>query len=295
MPEPAVVHDSGNDRFLLVGGGYEFPGTTSTMETWSYSPERGYRPIPTPTRPPTRDARFGICKHLGSGLVVMFGDQTFGTAFQDARTWVFDGRDWTGSVLNPSPAPFHQFQMAYDSVRDRVLTHGLEGGGFWSWTPSGWTQLPGLPSNPVSGSSRSIAAGIVAVLWEPVGGVHEFHPSTGWVTVPSGAGTSECSVRIPAGVRVRTRVRWSDPCWRHRRYCRVDRSDDTWLWDGTTWTLLQDGGLEGILPAPSQPIRRHQAAYDPERQRIIEFGNLSTLNETDYNQILGGGSSVLRP
>jgi hypothetical protein len=54
MPEPAVVHDSGNDRFLLVGGGYEFPGTTSTMETWSYSPERGYRPVATPTRPPTR-------------------------------------------------------------------------------------------------------------------------------------------------------------------------------------------------------------------------------------------------
>jgi hypothetical protein len=60
MPEPAVVHDSGNDRFLLIGGAYEFPGLTSTMETWSYSPERGYRPVATPTRPPTRSTAYGL-------------------------------------------------------------------------------------------------------------------------------------------------------------------------------------------------------------------------------------------
>jgi hypothetical protein len=53
-------------------------------------------------------------------------------------------------MLSPSPDPNHVFQAAYDSIRDRVLMFGWQGGGFWSWTPAGWTQLPSVPSDPLS-------------------------------------------------------------------------------------------------------------------------------------------------
>jgi hypothetical protein len=124
------------------------------------------------------------------------------------------------------------------------------------------------------------------VLWEPVDGIQEFHPSTGWVSVPSGAGTTNAPLGWPLAFEYAPEFGGVIHAGGTGGTPQADRADDTWLWDGTSWTLLQDGGPEGILPAPSQPFRRHQAAYDPERQRIIEFGNLSTVTETDYNQIL---------
>jgi hypothetical protein len=43
--------------------------------------------------------------------------------------------------------------------------------------------------------------------------------------------------------------------------------DDTWEWDGTTWTLR--------VPQTSPPARnRHVMAFDPRRERIVLFGGL---------------------
>lgn len=47
--------------------------------------------------------------------------------------------------------------------------------------------------------------------------------------------------------------------------------DDTWSWDGTSWTQLADGGPAGR--------ERHAMAYDTARGEIVLFGGLHSDNE----------------
>jgi hypothetical protein len=276
MLNPALVHDTGRDRFLVIGPG---ESNAALMDTWEFSPETGYRRIETQTHVPSRPNRFGVCKHIGTDRIVLFGGY-FGPypvswGSPDPRTWTFDGNDWNGHDAWPRPNADSLVTMCYDSVRDRVLA--FEAGRFsnpdrmWSWDGTAWILLPPPPGAvDVGWTAFDRARDRLVMQSNPM---LEYDPVSGWTTVP-----------IPGSDTRYSRLWHYAPEFggivSTSQYFPTIATD-TRLWSGSAWSTLHPGGstpggFTDVYIPDGTAQRLNIAAYDPERQRIVEMGTFSS-------------------
>jgi len=154
--------------------------------------------------------------------MVLFGG--FNGSVVSDDTWTWDGTTW--AQLSPATSPPARFyaSMAYDPATAQLVLFG--GGGYgllgdtWTWNGANWTELSPATSPP----ARDYAS-------------MAYDPATGQLVLFGGSNG--------AGP--------------------FDFLNDTWTWNGTTWTELS--------PATSPSVRAGASmAYDPATAQLVLFG-----------------------
>ena len=161
-------------------------------------------------------------------------------------TWEWDGAGWsrrlpTDPEGDGDPSPRLDHAMAYDSARGRVLLFGGHQGTEWGALSDTWEW---------DGASWARRA--------PVDPEDDGDP---------GARSEHAMAYDERRARV---VLFGGLASRWHLIKKATYLGDTWEWDGLSWSLAQEGGLED----EESPDERgeHSMAYDRARARVVLFG-----------------------
>ncbi|MCA8953162.1 MAG: hypothetical protein KDE27_26860 [Planctomycetes bacterium] len=263
----AGAFDTARGRFVVFGG------ARRTTREWDGGP---WQSPATPMPPPVRYDHT-LAYHEQLGKCVLFGGR-LGTTYLD-DTWLWDGLAWSlHSLHGPPPARFSG-AMAYDPIRGEVVLFGGTSATpdtrTWLFGPSGW-----LP--PISAPTVPPGRDDFAMAWDPVNqAVLAFGGS------PRGSGVPYLDDTWLWHGQSRT---WSNPSTsvapgEIRRHAlstttngvllvggarvvgaanTVLPNPETWLWNGTTWSLV----------ALNQYLARTEAiaAWDPAQSQVLLHG-----------------------
>lgn len=151
----------------------------------------------------------------------------------DGGTWQWDGTNWREAQSQSAPPARNTTHLVYDSTTECVLLFGGVGidgtplNDVWLWNGTLWIeQHPATFPSPVGGASMACDASRQQVIL--FGGLMGFD-----------------------GVNGSNRV--------------GTFSDQTWIWDGTTWT-------EQTISNPPPARMGGQMIYDQARQQVLLFG-----------------------
>ncbi len=241
---------------------------TSQQPTWTQA---------QPASAPIARSHHAVAFDSVRGRTVLFGGVQSLLQPPLSDTWEWNGSDWSLRTPLLSPPARLGHAMAFDSVRGRTVLFGGSGlADTWEWDGTNWIQHTPTTAPPAlfghgmvydSARQRTLLFGATYVpgsprmTWEwdgtnwtqrtpttspPVG--HEFalaYDSTRGRTVLFGGYTG---VFLPP-------------------------LDETWEWDGATWTKLS--------PAASPLARQgHSMAFDVGGQRTVMFGGIQGTAET---------------
>lgn len=224
---------------------------------------------------PSPRGEFGFAFDSNQDIAVLFGGASgLNFAAVNGQTWTWNGTAWTFADSTGMP-PRCDNAMAYDSVRDRVVSFGGYNGTYlgdtWKRVAGTWTQITG--ATPPTPRADSFMA---------------FDSQRG-VMVLFGGQTSNGFIRSDTwefGEATWTQRSASGPPparWIHRMAYDSVRGvtvmfggaapnsllADTWEWDGTTWT-------ENTTPGP--PARYgHAMAFDSANEVAVLFGGQSGI------------------
>jgi hypothetical protein len=153
-------------------------------------------------------------------------------------TWIWNGTAWSEVQSQPAPPARNTTHLVYDSITECVLLFGGIGvdgtplNDVWLWNGTMWT---------------------------------EQRPTQ----FPSAVGGAAFACHKQQGILFGGIASPDSPTGSHRV---GTFSDETWLWNGTTWTELQTSN-----PPPART--GGQLVYDPARQQTLLFGG---YNSTGY-------------
>lgn len=236
----SMDYDSNRKETVLFGGNiYDSPGTINTApanDTWTWD-GAGWQLVQTSTQPSPRygatmvyDAAQGVSLLFGGMATTASAAGVVGIGGDSSETWAFDGTSWTQLHPLTSPPDREWATMAYDAARGQVVLFGGIGGAddnalddTWIWNGTTWTQ-----ETP---STAPVARYLSAMGYDPVGGD---------VVLFGGSVCTDVTVTPP--------------------YNKCADGNDTWTWDGTTWTqqtpstspLPRDGATLTIDPGSGQ-------------------------------------------
>jgi hypothetical protein len=181
------------------------------------------------------------------------------------------------------PSARSQFALAYDAVRKLTYLFGGSAGlgDTWAWDGRYWTQVTRLGPEKRTGAAMAFdAARRNTVLF---GGETSPGQAARDTWAFDGAGWTQVEDLGPAP-RSRHAVTYDEIRGRvvlfgglHTNGGTTGVFDDTWEWDGISWTQVEDAG---------PPARcGHAMAYDNSRKRTVLFGGV----------IAGGPGGALQP
>jgi hypothetical protein len=242
---PALAYDAATHSTVLFGGSGAFVPGPVYGDTWIW--RGGWTQLSPANSPPARGGA-GIAYDPTTGTLVLFGgsdNSNKGAVFGD--TWTWDGVTWTQQFPPVSPAARDSRQsMVYNPATETVVLFGGTGAdnGDYGGTPFGDT-------------------------WEWNGRTKtwtQMFPASS----PSPRGTTLAYDAISNTVVLFGGDNGGGDC------CRI-YYNDTWTWDGVTWTQQS--------PAISPPARTaHSMAYDASLGQVVVFGGTSgppqALNDT---------------
>jgi hypothetical protein len=278
---PKLAWDPATGDVLLFGGVHPFGGATTDTWLWDGSDWTELNPPNHPSH------RFGIplASDPDAGRVVGFGGHQVTNYARD--TWGWDGTTWEILDHPPTPEPRYFPMSAYDSARGEVVVFGGDGhrrhGDTWTFDGA-WKQQAPTASPPArsAGTAAFDDARDEVVLF----GGHSpqdladtwLWDGTAWRQADPSTSPSarRHAAMVYDAVRGETvlfggaHVLTSDEC---RVVCdSVQEFNDTWTWDGTTWTREQ--------PADSPPaLQNVTMVFDAARGETVLFGGLNGSNE----------------
>ncbi len=287
--DPAMAYDSARKRVVLFGGGGDQVNRPGTWEwdgsNWS---------LATLASPEPRNSN-DLAYDSVRDAVINFGGVAETGLPTDLSAW--NGSSWTMLHSNETvrPAPRRGASMVFDARSQRLVVFGggvytVETDTFelnddlWSWTGEAW-ELTETSTGPAARWFHAMAyddAREEIVLFggsdEDVDRLADFGDTwtwdgAAWRQRPTPAGLGPRAVPAMAYDAVREKVilfGGRDP--------EDELSSETWLWDGTEWTLAAVDG-----PSPRQGAA---LAYDPIGERVVLFGGAdgpgpsNTLSDT---------------
>src|SRR5437588_1774835 len=290
---PHVAYDAAHGVVVLFGG-FTCQGASCfpINDTWTFDGSTWTQQHPA-TLPPAR--YFGsIAYDEARQVIVLFGGitctQTPAATVCPAATdtWTWDGANWTEQHPTLSPPPRYSQAMAYDAKHQQVV---MFSGCFescpamlsdtWTWDGSNWTLQPVLNAPPErAGASMSFDSTTgVTVLFggaTPLSnsvnreGIQDYNDTWIWdgsnwkqaspLTSPSGRQAAGMVFDATRGVTVLFGG------YDDSQAALVDAvRQDTWLWDGATWTQQQTT----LMPERTQ---NPGLAYDPALSKIVLIG-----------------------
>lgn len=292
----AMAYDQRRKRVVVYGGTY---GTTARGGTWEWTGSDWENVEPDVTEP--ADSEITAAFDRERGRIVTFGsdeityesdgsvwttptvatvpswlysaglveDPQSGVMFLgsnsngDITTWRWNGASWTDLGVAPSPDDQEQPGLAADTHRGVVVMYGVTGT-TWEWNGTAWTDRgTGPPTNVGMGLAydplrdRCVLFGaLMDATWEWNGQTWTDRTQPFQPPPRRSAGiTFDAASRntiVFGGVQLDAMSNEFD-------------SNDTWLWNGTTW---RDGSEVGITISPD-PQQRRALVYDPIRQRTV--------------------------
>jgi hypothetical protein len=278
---------------LLFGG---FGASGYFDDTWSWNGTT-WTQLSAFASPPARTGA-PMAYDAATGTVLLFGG--FGMVSGDAYsgeyggfsdTWSWNGTTWTelSPASNPGSDSLESDSMAYDPATQTVVL--FDGGDCnscggpgqtWSWNGTTWTRLAPPASPPASGWSSPMAydpATQTVVLFDggecnSCGGPGQTWSWNGttWTRLapraspPASGGWSMAYDMATATVLLYGGMSYGYPM--------VTALDETWSWNGTTWTRL----------SPGPPPGGASMAYDPamEAMLLVEEGDPTYMNRYSH-------------
>ena len=241
-----MAYDSARGRLVMVGGS----DATYNGQTWEWDGRQWILMCGTGTfcSGPPAAAVFGLAYDSNRGVTVMFGGDVGSFEAFYGGTWEWDGESWTLECDVGEPCAgaltgrFGQ-KMVYDPGRGKVVMFGgCTGLNTSNWTCTGHSdetwEWDGLSWTKVCGTGTGCSG--------PSGRLYHAmsHDETSGGVVLHGG----CTLFQMGGC--------------------ATRSDETWVWNGTTWTRICGSGTACNAPAVERPAM----APDPGRNRLVLFG-----------------------
>lgn len=273
-----LAWDSARQVAVLFGG-RKGDNTADLSDTWEWSGSDWVERQPAHS-PSARAAAVMTYDPIWQKTVLSGGHFLSGNTLND--TWLWDGRDWTSPPYSPVRSA-EGAASAYDlDARRLVVFGGVEtpSGTFSAstrlWDGATWTELapPAAPAHRlneatlVSTPQRLLLFGGIPYSGPASNSLWTWDASRTWTQVPTPANApSRRAGHSAAWDSARQRLvvfggdsrDGNDPS----RF-----ADDTWEWDGTTWTLR--------APATRPQKRGAQAmAFDAARNVTVLFGGVS--------------------
>ena len=206
ISDHAMAYDSAHGRIVLFGG---FTATAALSgQTWVWNGADWSQMSPQAS-PPAR-AEHGMAYNASTGKTVLFGGCS-DTTNAASDTWEWDGANWSEKTSTVVPAGRDDPAMAYDAAHGQIvmfggcrdLYSGLQPKFFndtWVWDGSQWQQKV-TAAAPTPRCSARMA----------------YDPALGQIVLVGGYGAKDVG-SIPPFSYV------------------FDYREETWTWDGTTWT-----------------------------------------------------------
>src|SRR5580765_2995733 len=222
----------------------------------------------SPNDPPPARSYLAMTYDPVSGKIIAFGGFD-GTGYLN-DTWSFDGTSWAQIATQSAPPARAAAQMTYDSVTQKVVLFGGYDGTFlgdtWLWDGSTlqWTQAtpqhhPAAVTSPMLFPDPNGRADLFGgydghfyhlTMWQWTGSdwIQLFPPK-----VPFARSSAAVATNTVTGEVVMFGGLGSV------------NPNNTWTYDGTTWTL-QSPAVQPLL------VYAASAAFDPSLQGVILFG-----------------------
>jgi hypothetical protein len=270
-----MAYDAATGNVVLFGGqlGRLTPTDRDTW-TWDGTSWTQQQPAVSPV------GRYGatMAYDADAGNVVLFGgdrgNAASGTRMPDT-TWTWDGTNWTEQATAVHPTPRAYAAMAYDAATGTVVLFGGLGksralGDTWTWNGTTWTQQhpavhPGARTNAAMAYDAATGNVVLFGGYTSKGARADTWTWNGttWTrqspaTSPPARGEAQMAYDAATG----TAVMFGGV----GTFGANDLLDDTWTWNGTTWTQPAAG--------PHSPPRRAQGAmaYDADAGNVVMFG-----------------------
>jgi hypothetical protein len=253
---------------------------------------------------------------LASWKLVLFGGENFTSHFND--TWTWNGRTWTqvddssdpgcSTACASSPSPRTDATMAYDPATGNLVLFGGSTGtndlnDTWAWNGRTWTQVddgsdPGCsiactlsPPNRAEASMAYDPATGSLVLFGGNNASGDLNDTWTWNgstwTQVDDSGDPGCSTACtlsPSG-RAQASMDFDLASWNLVLFggtSLVSNFNDTWTWNGRTWTQVDDSSDPGCSTAcTSSPAVRHAAsmAFNLASLNVVLFGGSNASGE----------------
>lgn len=277
-----AAYDAGRHRTVLFGG---IVGDAVVGDTWEWTGELWTQV--GDTGPAAREGAT-LAYETGRQHSVLFGGGAGKTLFAD--TWRWNGSDWT-QLADTGPPARARHGAAHDPSRDRTVLFGGESGGgsmgdTWEWDGGQWTQVEEMGPSPRFSH---------AMTHDPIrGSVLLFGgaESDGSTLVDTWSWDgSKWTQMADTGPDARAGAAMAHIGGDIVLFGGIDSLDqsksgahtlfgDTWSWDGSHWTQVQDIGPTGRW--------RHTMTYESAEKRIMLFGGASLFAPPDDPSISAG-------
>ncbi|HEX7837549.1 MAG TPA: kelch repeat-containing protein [Kofleriaceae bacterium] len=216
--------------------------------------------------------------------VVLFGDFDTDYSPSGKSAWEWDGNHWTEQTVLTTPPPLHNYAIAYDSARHKVVLFGGEtpnttmfGAGFqdrtWEWDGTAWQEIA-TPARPPRRITHAMT----------------YDSTRGKVVLYGGQGADASLLHDTweyDGATWTQRSESGPPrSWFHHMVFDAARGKvvsfggfgeqgfnvvtpgDTWEWDGAQWEMKVETAAPQARFWPAM-------TYDIVRQRVVLFGGSS--------------------
>jgi hypothetical protein len=278
--QTSMTYDTVRKEVVLFGGSYygQLMDETWVWDGVNWAPKTSViRPLPRIYHAMSFDK--------ANGLTVLFGGTVALGASND--TWIWDGSDWT--LMSPLHIPpvRELSSMAYDDELGKVV---LFGGGVrytflyrndtWLWDGTDWTESFSAirPSPRIMHEIAYDKTHSEIVLF---GGFDVSGYCLGDTWIWNGENWTQKIPPVSPGNRAKFAFYYDDRIEKVVLYGGFDYNqgrllDDTWIWDGNTWSQIQTSSWPGGRFG-------HKMAYDEDRGESVLFGGYNLyqyLNDT---------------
>ncbi len=258
----------GNDRISLLGDTWEYDGLT-----WVF---RG-------ASAPGRRHSHAMAYDSTRRITVLFGGANNASL---GDTWEWNGTSWTPRfVTGPPRRDGHA--MAFDPSRSRVIVFGGRSAitsiqylnDMWEWDGATWSQVTPTGTLPPPRAGHAMAYDTYRNRLVIFGGNNGANLGDTWEW--DGAAWTQLAM---GGNSPAPRAFHSMVFDIARGYAVLfggapgpfpTFDDDTWAWNGSSWTLLSTGDAD-----PSLKRQNSAMVYDSNRGRIVMYGGFGGLIST---------------
>ncbi|WP_437971077.1 kelch repeat-containing protein [Sorangium sp. So ce260] len=244
-----IAHDAARGRLVA---------RNASASTWEYDGVTWHK-LPS-TRPRARNSAAHVYDSA-RGRVIYFGSVTD----PEDATWEWDGAGWTRGPRAMSSTPTG-LAMAYDSRRARAVTEVDKQ--TWEYDGTAWVDVGPAPST-MSLMAFDAARGVTVAL---SGTATWTWDGASWQQVMVDGPTSARDSAMTYDASRERVVRFGG----YTDGTGDSQIDETWEWDGSTWTLMS--------PA-TRPTPRggHSMAFDERRGLVVLYGGYRHNEVWEYD------------
>jgi hypothetical protein len=291
----ATAFDSRRGVAVVFGGDNPITGpATGSNDTWEFSNNTWTLRNPA-NRPSVRkDAAMAFDSDRGVCVLFGGGSNVFQNEIPQNDTWEYDGINWvqrqgTNYSATDRPPPFDGVKMVYDSFRKRcvlVAPSDRLGGTVnvnkktWEWDGAQWIASNVAPPTRYDPAMAYDGARHVTLLHggQPDSGVPPTADTWAW----NGANWTQVATTGPSA-RQEHAMTYDErrqvvvlTAGRYESTLEVDMFNDTWQWNGSSWTLVPGAANNGF-----NDRRLHHMWYDRTQLKSISFGGMWSTRNPD--------------